>query len=224
MKVLITGGASGLGAATVTALAEQGDTPLVLDRAAPADGVDHEIVDLADSAATENAVHAIADRAGGIDAVFTAAGIDVPGKLTDIPTKEWERVVQVNLLGTAAVVRAALPYLEATHGKVVTVASTLALRSVSDATAYCASKAGVAAFTRALAAELAGRVGVTLLVPGGMATHFFDNRDEQYKPPPGAKLNKAENVAQSVLHALRQPAGCEVREMVVCHSEEGSWP
>ena len=120
--------------------------------------------------------------------------------------------------------RAALPYLERSRGTVVTCSSTLGLRSVSDATAYCASKAGVVGFTRALAAETAGRIGVTLLVPGGMDTAFFDGRDDQYKPPPDAKLNRPEHVAKAVLHALRQPAGCEVREMVVCHSEEGSWP
>ncbi|PXY21766.1 SDR family oxidoreductase [Prauserella endophytica] len=224
MKVLVTGGSSGLGAATVAALSEQGDTPLVLDRVPPQSDVEYELADLADSPAAENAVRELADRAGGLDAVFTAAGIDHPGKLTDVPAKEWERVVQVNLLGTAAVARAALPYLERSRGTLVTVSSTLGLRSVSDATAYCAAKAGVVGFTRALAAETAGRVGVTLLVPGGMHTKFFDNRDEQYKPPPDAKLNRPEDVARTVLYALRQPPGCQVRELVVCHEEEGSWP
>ncbi|WP_199430130.1 SDR family oxidoreductase [Qaidamihabitans albus] len=232
-NVLITGGASGLGAATVAAVREQGGTPLVLDRAAPVSGdgggggvgeVDYELADLADTPAAENAVRALAERAGGLDAVFTAAGTDACGPLDKVPAKEWEQVVQVNLLGTAAVVRAALPYVERSGGTIVTCASTLGVRSVGDATAYCASKAGVVGFTRALAAETAGRIGVTMLVPGGMDTAFFDGRDEQYKPPPGAKLNRPEDVAQSVVHALRQPRGCEVREMVVCHSEEGSWP
>ncbi|EHR49808.1 short-chain alcohol dehydrogenase [Saccharomonospora marina XMU15] len=224
MNVLITGGSSGLGAATVDAVLAEGGTPLVVDRAAPPFDVPYALADLADTPSAESAVRELAEQAGGLDAVFTAAGIDSPGALDTVPAKEWERVVQVNLLGTAAVVRAALPYLERRGGTVVTCGSTLGLRSVSDATAYCASKAGVAAFTRALAAETAGRVGVTLLVPGGMDTAFFDGRDEQYKPPPDAKLNRPEHVAASVLHALRTPPGCEVRELVVCHSEEGSWP
>jgi short-subunit dehydrogenase len=104
------------------------------------------------------------------------------------------------------------------------VASTLGLRAVSDATAYCASKFGVVGFTRALAAECAGSVGVTLLVPGGMATGFFDGRDEQYRPPPDARMNPPEVVADAVLFALSQPAGSEVRELVVCPSTESSWP
>ncbi|MDT7729225.1 MAG: hypothetical protein QOI21_5801 [Actinomycetota bacterium] len=223
-NVLITGGASGLGAATVRAVLDNGGVPLVIDLAKPEDRVEYAQADLADSAATENAVRELAERAGGIDAVFTAAGIDACGTLDTVSTKDWERVVHVNLLGTAAVIRAALPYLERSHGTVVTVASTLGIKAVSDATAYCAAKFGVVGFTRALAAETAGRIGVTLLIPGGMHTAFFDNRDEQYKPPPGAKLNKPEDVAQTVLFALSLPPGCQVREMVVCASEEGSWP
>src|SRR5205823_11196401 len=161
---------------------------------------------------------------GGLDAVFTAAGTDRCGMLADVPGDEWDRVVLVNLLGTAAVVRAALPYLLRSHGRVVTCASTLGLRAISDATAYCASKFGVVGFTRALAAETAGEIGVTMLVPGGMHTAFFDDRDEQYKPPPDAKLNQPADVARTVTFALSQPPGCEVRELVVCSSEEGSWP
>ena len=71
--------------------------------------------------------------------------------------RDWDRVVQVNLLGTAAVVRAALPALQASRGRIVTVASTLGLRALSDASAYCASKFGVVGLTRALATELRAR-------------------------------------------------------------------
>jgi NAD(P)-dependent dehydrogenase (short-subunit alcohol dehydrogenase family) len=223
--VLITGGASGLGAATVAAVRDVGGRPLVLDRAKPADGVEHELVDLADRQATERAVAGLVERGGGgLDGVFTAAGIDACGPLDDVPADEWERVVQVNLLGTARVVRAALPYLERSGGTVVTCASTLGLKALPDATAYCASKFGLIGFTRALAAETRGRIGVTLLIPGGMRTAFFDGREEQYKPPPDAKLNRPEDVAATVVFALRQPAGCELRELVVAASEEPSWP
>ncbi|MEA5361021.1 SDR family oxidoreductase [Amycolatopsis sp., V23-08] len=223
-NVLITGGASGLGAATADAVRKAGGTPYVLDRVRPDDPAEYAEADLADTAAAERAVHDLAGRAGGLDGVVTAAGIDACGPLGQVTTADWERVVQVNLFGTAAVVRAALPYLERSHGTVVTVASTLGIKAVGDATAYCAAKFGVVGFTRALAAELAGRVGVTLLIPGGMWTHFFDDRTDQYKPPPDAKLNRPEHVADTVVFALGQPPGAEVRELVVCASEEGSWP
>ncbi|WP_216207414.1 SDR family oxidoreductase [Amycolatopsis aidingensis] len=224
-NVLVTGGASGLGAATVAAVREAGGLPLVIDRAPPAEPVRHVLADVSETGAAEAAVGELAEQAGGrIDAVFTAAGVDACGALDAVPAKDWERVVQVNLLGTAAVVRAALPFLRRSRGTVVTCASTLGLRAVGDATAYCAAKHGVVGFTRALAAETAGEVGVTMLVPGGMDTHFFDDREEQYRPPADAELNQPGHVARTVLFALGQPPGSEVRELVVCCSREGSWP
>lgn len=224
-NIIITGGASGLGAATVEAVARQGGTPLVIDRNDPKPGVAFARADLADTEAVDAAVRSLADQVGGqIHGVFTAGGTDVCGKLDDVAVKDWERVIHVNLLGTAAVIRSALPYLKSTGGRIVTCASTLGIKAVSDATAYCASKFGVVGFSRALAAELAGEVGVTTLIPGGMHTAFFDSRDEQYKPPPDAKLNQPEHVADTVVFALSQPAGCEVRELVVCASTESSWP
>jgi len=222
--VLVTGGVSGLGAAVVEAVSDAGGRPVVLDRVKPETSVESELVDLADRESTEAAVCAVSARTGGIDAVVTCAGIDSCGRLEDVPAAEWDQVIKVNLLGTAAVVRAALPDLRRRQGRVVTVASTLGLRAVSDATAYCAAKFGVVGFTRALAAETAGQIGVTLLIPGGMQTPFFDGRDEQYKPPPDAKLNRPQDVAAAVLFALRQPPGCEVRELIVTPSVEGSWP
>ncbi|MBB5782736.1 SDR family oxidoreductase [Nonomuraea jabiensis] len=221
--ILITGGASGLGHAVAEAVAKAGGRPLVVDLRA-ADGFDHAVADLADRSQAERAVRELAERAGGLDGVVTAAGIDACGRLEDVTADDWERVIKVNLMGTAATVRAALPYLRESSGRVVTCASTLGLRAVSDATAYCAAKFGVVGFTRALAAELAGQVGVTMLVPGGMATNFFDGRPEQYQPGPDARLNRPEDVAQTVVFALSQPPGCEVRELVVCPSTETSWP
>jgi NAD(P)-dependent dehydrogenase (short-subunit alcohol dehydrogenase family) len=221
-RVLVTGGSSGLGAAVVAAVAEAGGRAVVLDRVPPASGVDHELVDLAEPRAAEAAVARVVERTGGLEAVVTAAGIDRCGRLADVPGEEWDRVVMVNLLGTVAVVRAALPHLRG--GRVVTVASTLGVRALSDATAYCASKFGVVGFTRSLVAETQGQVGVTLLIPGGMRTHFFDDRDQRYKPAPDAKLNRPEDVAQVVLFALTQPPGCELREVLVAPSVESSWP
>lgn len=223
-NVIVTGGASGLGAAIAARVAEAGGRPLVLDRAAWPGGHDGEIVDLADGRAAESAVRRLSERSGGIAAVVTAAGMDACGDLADVPADDWDRVVGVNLLGTAAVVRAALPDLLDRRGRVVTVASTLGIRALPAATAYSASKFGVVGFTRALAAETAGRIGVTLLIPGGMSTAFFDGRDPQFKPAPDAQLNDPADVAAAVLFALSQPAGCEVREMVVCPAEEPSWP
>lgn len=221
---IVTGASSGLGLAIAGAIGAAGGTPVGFDLNRSQAEHEHEIVDVSNTAEVAQRVQAVAARHNGLAGVVANAGIDACGRFEDISAEAWERVIRVNLLGTAAVVRAALPYLEPERGRIVTVASTLGLRAVSDATAYCASKFGVVGFTRALATELAGRVGVTLLIPGGMHTGFFDGRDEQYKPAADAKLNRPENVAEAVVFALSQPPGCEIREMLICPSTETSWP
>jgi NAD(P)-dependent dehydrogenase (short-subunit alcohol dehydrogenase family) len=222
--VIVTGGASGLGRAVAAAVAAEGGHPVVLDVQRPDEEREAVLVDLADGRAAEEAVRGVGERHGRIDAVVTAAGIDACGDLADVAADAWERVIAVNLVGTAAVVRAALPWLLDGRGRVVTVASTLALRALPAATAYCASKFGVLGFSRALAAETAGRIGVTTLIPGGMRTAFFDDREPQFKPGPDAVLNDPADVARAVVFALRQPPGCEVREMLVAPAVEPSWP
>ena len=222
--VLITGGSSGLGAAVVEAVEAEGGTPVVLDLRPPPDGFAFHEVDLSRPRDAEAAVRAVVEEHGRLDAVVTAAGTDACGDILDVDAEAWERVIAVNLIGTAAVVRAALPALEASRGRVVTVASTLGLRALPAATAYCASKFGVVGFTRALASELGDRVGVTLLVPGGMRTHFFDGRPEDFMPAPDQHLNDPADVARTVVFALRQPAGCELRELLVAPATEPSWP
>jgi NADP-dependent 3-hydroxy acid dehydrogenase YdfG len=224
-SVVVTGGSSGLGAATCARLRAAGASVVSLDRRpGDRDDVPTEVVDLADPDASATATERAVERLGGVDAVICCAGVDVPGELLSVDPKEWRRVVEINLFGTASVVRAALPGLLERQGRLVTVASTLAHKAVSDATAYCASKFGVVGFTRALTAELKGRVGVTMLTPGGMHTSFFDERDEQYKPPADAVLADPADVAETVVWVLSRPAGIEVRELAVMAPVEGSWP
>ncbi|MCU0302270.1 MAG: SDR family oxidoreductase [Candidatus Nanopelagicales bacterium] len=220
--VIVTGGSSGLGAAVARAIADAGGRPIVLDRVPPPDPHEHVVVDLADTRLTERVVASVARM--GLDAIVTCAGTDACGPLEKVDADDWERVVQVNLLGTAAVIRAALPALIDAQGRVVTVASTLGLRALPDATAYCASKFGVVGMTRALGTELAGRVGVTCLVPAGMRTSFFEGRPDQYRPGPDAPLMEPDEVAAVVVDLLRSPAGATVRELVLTAPGEPSWP
>jgi NADP-dependent 3-hydroxy acid dehydrogenase YdfG len=221
--VLVTGGSSGLGAAVCAQMLAAGSTVMSIDRR-PSERVPTAVADLADTAAAERATRDVIDRIGGLDAVVCCAGVDVPGRLGDVPRDSWETVVTVNLLATAAVIRAALPDLLERSGRVVTVASTLGHRAVSDATAYCASKFGIVGFTRALAAECRGRVGVTLLTPGGMQTAFFDDRDARYRPPADAVLADPDDIARAVLFVLSQPVNVEVRELAIMSPVEESWP
>jgi 2-dehydro-3-deoxy-L-rhamnonate dehydrogenase (NAD+) len=224
-RVVITGGGSGLGLACAEAVSRAGGTPVVLDKdITNASAYRAHELDVTDRAAVQRTITTVAEELSGIDAIVTAAGMDIPGELDEISAEQWEQVLAVNLLGTVSAVRAALPYLKESHGRVVTVSSTLALKGASGATAYSASKFGVRGFSQALAAETAGTVGVTNLIPGGMKTKFFDGRTEQYKPQDDSRLNEPARVAEAIVFALTQPQNVEVREMLIAHEGEDSWP
>lgn len=223
--VVITGGGSGLGLACAGVVQRSGGVPVVLDLdVSQASRYRSLEVDVTDRDAVNEAVETVARQKGGIDALVAAAGMDYPGELNEVPADTWDHVIRVNLFGTVNAVRAALPHLKKTHGRIVTVSSTLALKGADGATAYCASKFAVRGFSQALAAETAGTVGVTNLIPGGMRTKFFDGRAERYLPGDGVQLNDPQHVAEAVVFALGQPDHVEVRELLIAHEEEGSWP
>lgn len=223
-SVLVTGGASGLGAAVVGLIRKRGGRAWVLDANETEGDADSTVVDVSDTDATARAVDDAATAMGGLTGVVTAAGTDACGALADVPAADWERVVRVNLMGTAAVIRSALPHLRRRRGRVVAIGSTHGYRAHPGASAYAASKFGIMGLTRSLAQEEAGQVGVSMVAPGGMDTAFFDGRPEQYRPGPDAQLNPPDAVAESVVFCLTQPPGCEVRELLVTPSTEPSWP
>lgn len=225
MRVLVTGGASGLGLAIAEAVNTAGGHAFVLDRQqVPGNQIPGYLCDLLDSESTRIGVMSAINEMAGLDAVVTAAGIDACGPLEKVIEDDWERVIAVNLLGTVRTIRYALPALRESRGRIITIASTLGLRALSEASAYCASKFGVVGFTRSLAAELKGDVGVSMLVPGGMRTNFFNGRDPQYQPGPDAELQQPEDVALAVLAMLQQPLTAQMREVVVVPGGETSWP
>ncbi len=221
-RVLVTGGSSGLGAAVADAVAAAGGQPIVMDLAAPDGNHVHFAVDLADTELTESVVSFIAED--GLDAVVTCAAIDSCGPLDSVKTADWERVIAVNLLGTAAVIRASLAALTESGGQVVTVASTLGRRALPDATAYCASKFGVVGLTRALTAEMGDRLRITCVMPGGMRTAFFDGRPAKYRPAPDAPLMDPGDVADVIVDLLKRRRSAVVPEIMITPGGETSWP
>jgi len=239
---VVTGGARGIGLAVAEELIARGAQVVIADAGASisGDAADPSVArtaaerlgacavpfvdDIAVPGAAQSVVNLAVERFGALDIVVNNAAILRDAFIFKATRTDWERVIAVNLVGTAAVIRAAIPALRPGRGRIVTVASTLGFRALGDATAYCASKFGVVGFTRALASELAGEIGVTLLVPGGMRTAFFDGRDEQYRPGDDAQLNDPHDVAAAVLFALSQPSGCELRELVMAPATDGSWP
>lgn len=162
---LITGGARGIGFAAAEALTRRGASVALvdLDGGEVADAAGRLgrgravglVADVTDSAAIDRAVAAAVDRFGGIDIVIANAGIaPTPGPVRLIPPAEWERVVEVNLLGVYRTVWAGLEQVIARRGQMVVVSSVYAFANGSMASPYAVAKAGVEQLGRALMLEL----------------------------------------------------------------------
>jgi 3-oxoacyl-[acyl-carrier protein] reductase len=183
--VFITGAASGMGRATAEVFAAEGAHVALADIAAEsvrevADDLVHRglsaeawTLDVADAAAIETVVAAVAQRFGGLDIVINNAGV---GGFSAIDSENyemiWTRALGVMLTSHQRIIRAALPHLrKAAHPRIVNIASTEALGATARDSAYAAAKAGVTGLTRALAVEL-GREGITVncICPGPILT------------------------------------------------------
>jgi NAD(P)-dependent dehydrogenase (short-subunit alcohol dehydrogenase family) len=165
---LVTGGASGIGAAVVEALAPRGYVVGCLDLSPTLDGPDYSVaVDVSDPSAVDAAVSEIRDRLGPISAVVTSAGYYEMAPVADISADAWRRMLRVHLGGLVNVARATLPDLIDQRGALVAVASELAVGGGDQDAHYAAAKGAILGFVRSLAAEVAGHgVRVNCVAPG----------------------------------------------------------
>ena len=180
---LITGGGSGIGAATSRRLAAEGARVVVADvNAAAARDVAAEIdglavaMDVADAAS----VRAAAEQTGPIDILVNNAGTDIPGFFVNTNEEMWDFVIAVNLRGTLSVTRAYLPAMhERGRGAIVNVASEAGRTGSQLSCSYSAAKAGVIGFTKAIARESA-RFGVrcNAVAPGPIDTPLLNAAPE----------------------------------------------
>ena len=178
-RIVVTGAASGIGRATAQLFAREGASLALLDRdeRGVAD-TGRETgglglgVDITDEKAVAAVIQKAADGMDGIDGVVNCAGIMSNGLVTDTPADAWRRILEVNLTGTYIVVRNCLPWMtKAAAGTIVNVASAAGLLSNAPGlTAYAASKGGVIALTRVLAAELAPKIRANSVCPGMVDT------------------------------------------------------
>lgn len=164
---LVTGGASGIGAAVVDALQERGYTVACLDRN-PASNVEHAVaVDISDRGAVEAAVAELRGALGPVSAVVNSAGHYEMIPVSDISRTAWHTMLRVHLGGLLNIARATLPDLIETRGALVAVASELAVGGGEDDAHYAAAKGAVIGLVRSLAAEVADRgVRVNAVAPG----------------------------------------------------------
>jgi 3-oxoacyl-[acyl-carrier protein] reductase len=160
-RCLVTGAASGIGAAIVEVFAAEG---------ALVEAMDRDVVDVADEDAVERAVSDAAERLGGVDVLVNCAGVLAHGTVTSTDLAAWESVFAVNARGTFLMSRAAVPRMSG-GGSVINIASNYALVGGRDAAAYSASKGAVVALTRAMALDHApDAVRVNCVCPGTVDT------------------------------------------------------
>ncbi len=166
----VTGGASGIGQALVTALHDAGATVAVADISGTPP------VDVSDAAQVEAALAGVVAAHGRLDMVFSNAGVLVAGPAEQLAIADFDRTIAVNLRGAFLVARFAIPHLRrGGGGSIVFTASTSALVGAAGESAYAASKAGIAGLARALAAEVAADgIRVNVAAPGWVNTPFND--------------------------------------------------
>lgn len=183
---LVTGAASGIGAATAALFASEGATVVGLDRQAAATGGAPIVrCDVTDPDSVRAAVAGVVDTHGGIDIVANVAGIAQFGHVEDVTIDEWRRVLDVNLTGPFIVSQAAIPHLKEREGCIVNVASIAGLEGQPYSTAYSASKGGVVLLTKSLAVDLASvGVRVNCVCPGTVDTPLIG--DVATRIPPDA--------------------------------------
>lgn len=181
-RVLLTGGASGIGQATAERFAAEGARIAIGDvdlagaaKVASGLGGVAFAYDARDPAAASQLVEQAVAALGGIDILLNVAGIMTWGRFEETSPEAWQRTMDINLSGPFYLIQAAIPHLKATRGNVVSVASAGGLHPVYGTSAYGVSKAGVIAVTQSASLEFA-RFGVRVnaVAPGGVATPMHE--------------------------------------------------
>ncbi|HEY7815712.1 MAG TPA: SDR family NAD(P)-dependent oxidoreductase [Nakamurella sp.] len=204
---LVTGGASGIGAATAARLRADGVRVVTADLAAGAD----ESLDVTDP----DAVAALVDAIGPVGILVHSAGIVGPVRpLAELTLDEWRTVQRVNLDGTFLICRAVVPGMVAVGwGRIVTMASIAGKEGNAGQSAYSAAKAGVIALTKSLGKELATTgVLVNAVAPAAIATPMNEQTDPALLARvraliPMGRLDRAEEIAELIAWLCSEQLG-----------------
>lgn len=225
--VVLTGGNSGIGEAVALALGEEGATVAILARdeirsravAAQINSSGNGTAafykaDLRDAESCRKAIADVVTRYGRLDALINNAGIAKLGSIVDMPLETWREVIDINLTGTFVCCQAAArEMIRAGHGRIVNVSSLVGLRGAAERSAYAASKGGVDALTRTLAAELAPHgITVNSVAPGPVATPMTERnhpparRQAIREQTPLGRYGRPEDIVGAVLFLVSDAA------------------
>jgi NAD(P)-dependent dehydrogenase (short-subunit alcohol dehydrogenase family) len=207
-RIVITGGAAGIGRSAAALFAAQGAALTLVDRdadrvkaTAQALGCFGHGADVTDEGALSAAITSGATAMGGIDGLVTAAGVMWRGTVAEVGGVDWANVIAVNLTGTYLAARACLPWMEqAETATIVTLGSAQGLHpDTPGRTAYAASKGGVVNLSRALAAELAPKIRVNCCCPGLVDTKMADGVRANTKNYALRRMARPEEIAEVLL-------------------------
>jgi 3-oxoacyl-[acyl-carrier protein] reductase len=213
---LVTGGTRGIGYAIAEALLRDGHTVAitgttddgVVKAERALDTIGGQVVgircDVRDRASVGLAVQTVIAKFKGLDLLVNCAGVGVGAPISDLPHDEWDRIIGTNLTGVFNCCKAAIPHLKTRGGGwIVNISSLASTNPFPGGAAYCASKAGLNAFSDALMQELRfDNIRVTSILPGSVATGFSGR-----EPGTGADWKLLpEDVAQALIDILKHEA------------------
>ncbi|MCQ9131185.1 SDR family oxidoreductase [Streptomyces hilarionis] len=220
---LITGGSTGIGAATARALLEQGHRVAVTGRDAgklaafaTTAGAGERLLTITGDAGeaddVADAVHQVLDTWGRLDNVIANAGFSLPGNLETHAPEDMRAMILTNVLGPVLLIKETLPHLRASTGRIVIIGSVAGVRH-TPGNLYSVTKWAAHALaenTRLLVGQ--DGVGVTVVAPGVVDTPFWHARGGT---PEAATTMTAEQIADTIVFALNQPAGVDINHITV---------
>lgn len=208
--VVVTGGASGIGQAIAEAFTANGDRVAVLDRS----GVGAIAVDVSDEASVKAAFAAARMQLGRIDILVNSAGLLTESRLEDMTLAMWNETISVDLTGVFLCCREVVGEMrQQKWGRIINIASQLAIKGGTGLSHYSAAKAGVVGLTKALALETAGdNVLVNSIAPGPIETPLVEGISESWKAAkrqelPLGRFGTTAEVAPAALLLASDPGG-----------------
>jgi NADP-dependent 3-hydroxy acid dehydrogenase YdfG len=235
-KAVVTGASSGIGEATVEALAREGAAvaagarrrdrlETLAERVGAEGGTVHlQEVDITDEPAARSFIDESAAAMGGLDILVNNAGVMLLGPVAGADVEHWQRMINVNLLGLLYCTHATLPIMdEGGSGHIVNVASVAGRQATLGAAVYNMTKFGVVAFSEALRQEaLHANVRVTCIEPGFVATELQGHNENPIVVEATQKMRdeigdvlEATDIADAIVYALSQPSRVAINEMLV---------
>ena len=211
---IVTGGSKGIGYSIAERFMNEGAKVIICSRnkselsdAASKLNCESYQLDVSDSKDIKSMVDWFSKEHGQLDILVNNAGLIRPGRITDTTEEDWDLQINVNLKGPFLMSNNFLPHMN-DSGSILNISSTVGLRAMRGAVAYCASKAGVVNLTKAMALDLAGKIRVNCICPAVVDTPMVDERISKgnvsrkmlERVQPIGRMGKPEEIAAMALH------------------------